>query len=184
MENYNVPFIDHLGQTNTEENKTPFAVFSPKGVRHKPNSKEQLIKALHCVLTALKFLHEIDIMHRDFRWDNVLRFIDQDRWFIIDFDDACHTPSDTPNTQLARGNHAPEVFQPNHDESVDIWSVGYLIMTALVDVQELNDYARTKLMAKQDLDRPTAKEALKWLWNNYRDILRGEFLEEVTMNES
>ncbi|RIB04903.1 hypothetical protein C2G38_2221130 [Gigaspora rosea] len=131
MENYNVPFIDHLDQTNMEEKKTSFAVFSPKGVRHKPNSKEQLIKALHCVLTALKFLHEIDIMHRDLRWDNVLRFIDQDKWFIIDFDDACHTRSVTPNIQLARDSHAPEIFQPDHDESVDIWSVGYLIETAL-----------------------------------------------------
>ncbi|CAG8647463.1 5125_t:CDS:2 [Dentiscutata erythropus] len=51
-------------------------------------------------------------------------------------------------------------------------------------VQELNDYAKTKLMANEDLDRPTAKEALRWLWDNYRDILRKELLEEVTMKES
>ncbi|RIB14641.1 hypothetical protein C2G38_2194497 [Gigaspora rosea] len=159
MENYNDPFIDHLIHANTEENKTPFAVFSPKGVMHRPNTKEQLIKVLHCVLTTLKSLHEIDIIHRDLCWDNVLRFIDQDRWFIIDFNDACHTPSNTPNTQLARDNHATEIFQPDHDE-------------------------RTKLMAEEDLDRPTAKEALRWIRNNYRDLLRKDFLEENTMNES
>ncbi|CAG8851816.1 41546_t:CDS:1, partial [Gigaspora margarita] len=100
------------------------------------------------------------------------------------FDDACHAPSNIPNTQLARDNHAPEIFQPDHDESVDIWSVGHLIKTAFVDIQELNDYAKTKLMANEDLDRPTAKEALRWLWDNYRDILRKEFSEEVTMKES
>ncbi|RIB19827.1 kinase-like domain-containing protein [Gigaspora rosea] len=182
MEEYRIPFIDHLTHANTEESTTPFAIFSPKGVFHKPDSKEQLIKALYCVLTAIKSLHEIDIMHRDLRWDNVLRFIDQDKWFIIDFDDACHIPSNTPNINLAHDSHAPEIFQSDHDESVDIWSVGYLIKTAFVDVQELSDYARTKLMA-DDLDRPTAKEALIWLRDNYRDILK-EFLEEDIMKES
>ncbi|CAG8511105.1 16738_t:CDS:2, partial [Racocetra persica] len=83
--------------------------------------------------------------------------------FIINFDDVCYIPSNTPNTNLAHDSHAPEIFQSNHDESVDIWSVGYLIKTAFVDVQELSDYARTKLMAEEDLDRPTDKEALKWL---------------------
>ncbi|CAG8587668.1 5869_t:CDS:2 [Ambispora leptoticha] len=177
MENSNVPFIDHLDDTNTTETETPFAIFSPKGVRHKPTSKEQLVKALHCVLTALKSLHEIGIMHRDLRWDNVLKFIDQDKWFIIDFDDACHTPSSTPNTLLARDNHAPDIFQPYHNESVDIWSVGYLIRTVLVEVQELSNYASTTLMAKNHFDRPTAKEILRWLWDNYRGILEKEFLE-------
>ena len=118
-------------------------------------------------------------MHRDLRWDNVLKFIDQDKWFIIDFDDACHTPSSAPSTLLARDNHAPDIFEPNHNESVDIWSVGYLIITALVGVQELCTYASTRLMAKEHSNRPKAKEALRWLWDNYRDILKEEFLEEV-----
>lgn len=28
-------------------------------------------------------------MHHDIRWDNVLKEIEKDTWFIIDFDDAC-----------------------------------------------------------------------------------------------
>ena len=62
MENANVPFIDHLDYTNTTETKTPFASFSPKGVRHRPTSKEQLVKAIHCVLTALKVRFDFSVL--------------------------------------------------------------------------------------------------------------------------
>ncbi|CAG8729575.1 7644_t:CDS:1, partial [Dentiscutata heterogama] len=88
--------------------------------------------------------------------------------------------SNTPNTNLVHNSHAPESFQSNHDEIVDIWSVRYLIKTAFVNVQELSDYARTKLIAEDDLNRPTAKEVLKVVSDNYRGILKEEFLEEDT----
>nr|CAG8600101.1 10532_t:CDS:2 [Entrophospora candida] len=60
-------------------------------------------------------------MYRDLCWDNMLKFIDQEIWFTIDFDDACHAPS---NKRLATGSHG-----------VDIWSVGHLIPTASVELQ-------------------------------------------------
>ncbi|CAJ0632834.1 10508_t:CDS:2 [Entrophospora sp. SA101] len=93
-------------------------------------------------------------MHCDLCWDNVLKSIDRDSWFIIDFDDACHAPSNIPNTQLAKESHAPEIFEFHHNENVDIWSVG-----------------------------PTAKDALRWLWSKYRDVLE-DFLKEEEMEES
>ena len=119
-------------------------------------------------------------MHRDIRWENVLKFIDRDKWFIIDFDDACYTTSPTSGAHLARENHAPEIFKGRHNESVDIWSVGYLILTAsakLRESDELKVYAR-KLAAKNEFDRPTAEEGLRWLWSQYEDILREDFLTE------
>lgn len=126
------------------------------------------------------------IMHRDLHWNNVLKSINQDSWFIIDFDDACHVPSNIPNTRLAKENHAPEVFKPLHNESVNIWSVGYLILTASVDLQESSElkvYAKTNLMAKDEFNKPTAEDALRWLWSKYRDVLREEFLEKEAMEE-
>ncbi|CAJ0913668.1 17951_t:CDS:2 [Entrophospora sp. SA101] len=186
MAKHQVPFIDSLNHVNMEEGSTPFMIFLPKGMMCKPRSKEQLIKALCCVLTALKALHKMKIMHRDLRWDNMLKSIDRDSWFIIDFDDACHVPSNIPNTQLAKESHAPEIFEFHHNESVDIWSVGYLIRTASVELQELDElkvYARMNLMAKDKINRPTAKDALRWLWSKYRDVLK-DFLEEEEMEES
>ncbi|RHZ81513.1 hypothetical protein Glove_120g217 [Diversispora epigaea] len=56
MFNFNVPFVDQLVRVHVNENETiiSFMIFSPKGMICKPQSKTQLIKALYCVLTALK----------------------------------------------------------------------------------------------------------------------------------
>lgn len=115
-------------------------------------------------------------MHRDIRWENVLKNIEKDRWFIIDFDDACSSPSSIPHNALAYESHAPEIFTGVHDTSVDIWSVGYLILTTSVKHEPLIDYAK-KMMAKNYLERPTAHESLQWLWSNFEDILKGEVLK-------
>jgi serine/threonine protein kinase len=123
-------------------------------------------------------------MHRDIRWDNVMKFIDKDKWFVIDFDDACSVPSHFPHTQLARENHAPEIFIGFHDQSVDIWSVGYLILTALVKHEPLINYARKKMMVEDCQKRPTAEESLQWLWSKYENVLKEEFLEEGIFKES
>ncbi|RIA93675.1 kinase-like domain-containing protein [Glomus cerebriforme] len=151
----------------------------------RPQSKEQLIKSLCCVLIALKALHEMKIMHRDICWENVLKYIDRDRWFIIDFDDACYTTSPTPSVHLAKDSHTPEIFEDHHNKSVDIWSIGYLILTTTVNIQEsveLKIYA-TSLMGKDKNDRSTAKEVLQWLWSEYRDVLKEDFLEGEIMEE-
>ncbi|KAG9296669.1 hypothetical protein G9A89_009928 [Geosiphon pyriformis] len=166
-----------LEHVNEDETGAPFVILSPKGMVYKPESKKQLIKALCCVLTALKALHKIKIMHRDIRWENVLKLIDRDKWLIIDFDDAFYTTSAASGAHFAEENHAPEIFQDGYNESVDIWSVEYLILTASVQLQEFDElkvYAR-KLSARNKLDRPTAEEALQWLWSEYYDILREEF---------
>ncbi|RHZ77974.1 hypothetical protein Glove_168g328 [Diversispora epigaea] len=127
----------------------------------------------------IEALHKIKIMHRDIRWENVLKYIDKDKWFIIDFDDACYNTSVTPGAHLAKENHAPEIFESDHNERVDIWSVGFLIRTASVKLEESDElkiYSK-KLMAKNKFDRPTAEEGLQWIWNEYKDILREDFLE-------
>ena len=54
MAKHNVPYIDFLKKIHTKEGSTPFMIFTPKGANQKPQSKEQLIKALCCVLITLK----------------------------------------------------------------------------------------------------------------------------------
>ena len=105
----------------------------------------------------------MEIMHRDIRWENVLKYIVRDKWFIIDFDDACYTTLPASSAHLAKENHAPEIFGGHHNESVDIWSVGTLILTASVRLQEFDElkvYAR-KLAAKNEVNRPKAEEELQ-----------------------
>ncbi|CAG8724111.1 11588_t:CDS:2, partial [Funneliformis mosseae] len=202
MAEHAVPYIDSVLQHNVTEGTIPYIIFTPRGVLYKPRTINELIKAIYCVLTAIKVsiiiyypftpeilltkiihsqsLHKMNIMHRDLRWENVMKYIDSEKWFIIDFEDACKFPSRVPNTQLAKESHAPEVSQSYHDDSVDVWSVGYLIQTASVKLGEpdkLKDYVVTQLMANDEYDRPTSGEALEWLWKNYKEILSEDFLE-------
>ncbi|KAG9294500.1 hypothetical protein G9A89_009347 [Geosiphon pyriformis] len=166
-----------LKHINENETGKPFVILSPKDMVYKPETKQQLIKALCCVLTTLKALHKIKIMHRDIHWENVLKFINRDKWFIIDFYDMCYTTSPTSNTYFAKENHTPEIFQDNYNESVDIWSVGYLILTASVQLQEfdeLNIYAR-KLKAKNKFDRPRVEDAYSGIEANMKIFLKRIF---------
>ncbi|KAG9284451.1 hypothetical protein G9A89_014055 [Geosiphon pyriformis] len=98
-------------------------------------------------------------------------------WFIIDFDDVCYTTLAASSAYFAEENHVPKIFQDGYNESIDIWSVRYLILTAFRQLQEFDElkvYAR-KLSARNKLDKPTVKETLQWLWSEYYDILREEF---------
>ena|SRR6266542_1227207 len=118
-------------------------------------------------------------MHRDLRWENVLKYIDHEKWFIIDFDDACKYPNKS-NTRFEKHSHAPEISKDGHDDSVDIWSVGYLILTASVKLErddELRIYAEKNLMADDKFKRPSSEKALQWLWDHYRNDLKEDFLE-------
>jgi len=54
MAEHKVPYIDCLKKIHTKERSTPFMIFTLKGANQKPQSKEQLIKTLCCVLTTLK----------------------------------------------------------------------------------------------------------------------------------
>ena len=99
--------------------------------------------------------------------------------FIIDFDDACKYPS-TGNTRFDKHSHAPEISKDGHDDSVDMWSVGYLISTASVKLKKddkLRVYAEQDLMADDEFDRPSSEDALSWLWGYYENDLREDFIQ-------
>ncbi|CAJ0628134.1 10562_t:CDS:2 [Entrophospora sp. SA101] len=176
MKSHHISFIDSLIKVKIEEQSVPFVILSPKGIHYKPQSEKQLVMALYCALTAVEAFHGLNIMHRDIRWENLMKYADKDRWFIIDFDEACDSPSSVPYMQLDRRSHAPEIFSGNHDKSVDIWSIGHLILETSIKSELLTEYAERSLMLKDSKKRPTAKEALEWLCNRYKDILQTEFL--------
>ncbi|KAL7687459.1 putative protein kinase [Plasmopara halstedii] len=68
-------------------------------------------------------------MHRDLRWENVLKYFNEgDKWFLIDFDDGAISPA-AKVTHLKAESHAPEISSHTHTLKVDIWSVGYLLKT-------------------------------------------------------
>ncbi|MCO5551172.1 hypothetical protein L7F22_004669 [Adiantum nelumboides] len=107
-------------------------------------------------------VHNVSLMHRDVRWENVMKRRDiqeEEQWFLIDFDDAIFAsvsasssssastsarsppPHEDPAFHfyfphhLSPTHHAPEMSRGMHGLKVDVWGLGYLIHTcALPDL--------------------------------------------------
>ena len=104
-------------------------------------------------------LHEAPpLFHRDIRWPNVIRRLDDpQKWFIIDWDDA-DSPPTRAQSHFKRSTHSPNVFVDGHGAEVDIWSVGELI----VQCRALNISLALQDLGKwmQAVTVPSAGEAL------------------------
>src|SRR5271170_6800407 len=62
------------------------------------------------------------VYHRDIRRPNIMRTIDGQGWFLIDWCDASMTPTFAA-TNLKAAEHSPRVRQNDHGAEVDIWGV-------------------------------------------------------------
>jgi serine/threonine protein kinase len=147
--------------------------FEPLGDDVKPSTLAELFRALKDMFQALIKLHEKSWMHRDIRWSNVMKSRDgSGSWFLIDFMDAAVSPQHSPSGRLlSQSEHAPEIFENNsHTVAVDIWSMGYLIVTCGNDLTaEWFDLGKECsiflewLLEKDPLKRPSAVDAFEKL---------------------
>ena len=64
--------------------------FAPVGYMTIPENENELRRAIQDVLEVVKILHANRIVHRDIRWENIIRFknYNNDRWILIDFEEA------------------------------------------------------------------------------------------------
>ncbi|KAG9007337.1 hypothetical protein FRB94_014459 [Tulasnella sp. JGI-2019a] len=137
----------------------------PKGVNLPPKDVKELVQAVTCVLQMLEDLHqEPPIYHRDLRWPNIMQdATDSSRWFVIDWDDATHTPTKAAN-HLRENNHSPDVQHDDHGPEVDIWGVGQLICEGAMIFgslpQVLQEYGRNM---KENSKIVTVHEALEFV---------------------
>ncbi|KAE9111463.1 hypothetical protein PF010_g10794 [Phytophthora fragariae] len=79
MKEHSVPNVVTLVKANL---KKRHVLLSPIGIAAPPSDVKQLVTALRDILTALVALHKLKLMHRDLRWENVLKYRqDHDQWF-------------------------------------------------------------------------------------------------------
>ncbi|KAL7681951.1 putative protein kinase-like domain superfamily [Plasmopara halstedii] len=111
-----------------------------------PENCKQLLMALRDILKALVALHAINLMHRDLRWENVIKYsIDGDKCNSLEGRITC-----SRNTIIFV-----------HTVKVDIWSVGYLLMTSPVqDLPPELGRIKSQCLRKNPSSRPTAKSLL------------------------
>lgn len=85
------------------------------------------------VLSALGYLHNKSIVHRDIKPENIVLEDKESEIFvkIIDFDNAIHYNAPLQDIIGTLEYMAPEIFDGNYNEKVDIWSLGVLLYVLL-----------------------------------------------------
>ncbi|KAG2791829.1 hypothetical protein PC118_g23388 [Phytophthora cactorum] len=117
MKKHKVPNVVELKAGNMEKKHVKLA---PIGLLSPPENVHQLLTAMRDILKALVALHAINLMHRDLRWENVLKYAGKgDKWFLIDFDEGASSPAAKVN-HLKAESHAPEILSSSHTVKVDI----------------------------------------------------------------
>ncbi|KAI6145599.1 hypothetical protein BKA82DRAFT_995780 [Pisolithus tinctorius] len=125
LKDKSIPNTDMLVRAQTDA-----VVLVPRGTPQEPGTENELRECLVCVLDALVALHHIPLYHRDIRWSNVIRTIDdRSKWILIGWDDAAVPPTQALSFAREREHHSPAIFRDGHGEEVDIWAVGRLIRT-------------------------------------------------------
>ncbi|CAJ0759408.1 6107_t:CDS:2, partial [Entrophospora sp. SA101] len=158
MSNYKIKCIDKLIRSRDN-----VVHLMPRGKEKKPKNLNELLRAIICILTCLEGLHNIKpnpVMHRDIRWPNVIQY--EDQYFLIDFDFASFSPSNENLQNLNPDNHAPEMLIGVHDVTVDIWGVGYLIVSSGINELPEELLSLSQSMCQENINlRPNAFDTLK-----------------------
>lgn len=93
------------------------------------------------------------VYHRDIREPNILKRLDGQGWFLIDWTDASATPT-IAATHLTEHEHSPRVRQDNHGGEVDVWGVGSYLL-ALCNRSRVEKPAELISIARKWMDDPT-----------------------------
>jgi len=159
----NIKYCDRkvtLTTTVTKKENYIRLKLQPVGYVSRPTDRNGVIRWLWCIATALKGLHALNIIHRDIRWPNIMRYLPGDSkmdWFLIDFTDA-YIPDYPDPRKLGgkKGNHSPHVNSFPCSHQVDMWGLGHALQELVpihLDVDQLviplkdGDYTAETLLA-------------------------------------
>lgn len=108
--------------------------------------ESDIIQIILDILSAIKLMHEHNIIHRDIKPNNIL--LDDNRAIIIDFSHSIRIRSDNIilEKQIATYSHrAPEVFKykknivDKYDEKIDVWSAGIILIELITGIPFYNN---------------------------------------------
>ncbi|CAI2197886.1 5177_t:CDS:2, partial [Funneliformis geosporum] len=149
----NVPNIEKIYKSS--------CYFQPQGDVLYPKDLKEMLFAVCCVLEELLVMHNIPIMHYDIHWQNIVKYRDNDKWFLIDFEFACYSPQYLKEEGLEKNSHASEIRE------------GYQQISGVLP-SEITDFGK-KLMKSNPQERPNAIDVLTDAKELYKKFLT--FLE-------
>jgi hypothetical protein len=145
-------------------------IITPVCLSEPPKTEAELRSAVSSVLTALVAHHGIRYVHRDIRWENVLKS-GVNSWLLADFEEAAEAgrPLDPGTRNDAQHLLSQEVLRHPHSYSAksDVWTVGKLMEKWASDTHTNLSVAMKSfmdgLLKEKQADRPTAEAALAQL---------------------
>ena len=100
-------------------------------------------KCLGHIFSAIKLLHEANLVHNDLRWDNIVMDTNEN-YVLVDYDLLSVIDKQGKVLGISGMNshsHAPTI-QEVHGFEVDFWGLGYLMHTIIVEPQAIQASVR------------------------------------------
>ncbi|GBC07678.1 hypothetical protein RclHR1_07610008 [Rhizophagus clarus] len=158
-----LPNFDHYENVKYHTTKnTIHLTYGPVGFLNIPKSENELRYAIADVLEIVSKLHDDDVVHRDIRWENIVKLTDG-KWLLIDFEEAANIGEERDKLRIA----APEYEDFDLcQKSGDIWMIGKLMNDHRITfpLSERAREFRNRLLSEDPDRRPTANDALNDDW--------------------
>lgn len=93
------------------------------------NTEQQFKKIIRQILHSVKVMHEIGIVHRDLKLENIMitKLDNRDEIRIIDFGLSTSVTKQKLTSFVGTPHYmAPEIIKGSYDEKCDVWSLGVI----------------------------------------------------------
>jgi serine/threonine protein kinase len=156
----------------------------------KPIKYEYIKYFFQQIISAMVFLHDNKIIHRDIKPKNILILNKNKILKLADFGFAKHLDT-FKRTLTVCGSPlymAPEIYQKvGYTESVDVWSLGIILYEMVFGKHPLNDYVDPKSLANfvmnDDIYIPEDKYVNKSCLNLLKKMLKRKESDRITIEE-
>lgn len=117
-----------------------------------PYTEDQAARIIGSILSAVDFMHEHDIIHRDLKYENIL-FANESPTAEIKIIDFGLSKMYSPSQRLQEGvgtvyTMAPEVLKGDYNNKADVWAVGVLAYMLLSSQMPFYGRRRKEILDK------------------------------------